>query len=244
MYFVPRQAVKGCHFVQLTVQVRRLHDWALLPRKQHVDRAETREEARLLAEHFRYHRQFRRAEACPPWVMGQELGWVIPSPVTVTMSPLDDVQLAREEDAADLRETGRLFGKEEFWRRGEGFIATSRNDWIRTHQYRGPGGSWQGMFLPNGQGSVEWRLGWSLRIPEDHFLLVTALEGTTGFTVPTGVLTDRQSNRTWEQDGFSLALRPERAVTVSRGQPIARIAVLSRETLQAKLMEAEPEMVL
>jgi hypothetical protein len=224
--------------VQYTVEVRRLYPWAILPGKWHVDRAEAREEAQLLEEQFRYHRQFRRAEACPPWVMGQELGWVLRSPVTVELDQLDDVQLAAHDGLA-LQEVGQLFGREEFWRRGEGFIATARNDWLRTHQFRGPGGEWQGMFLPNGQGSVEWRLGFGLRIPAGYFLLVSALSDADGFTVPTGVLTDRQVNRTWDAGGFSIALRPDRQTKVNRSQPIARIVLLARESLQAHIKETD-----
>jgi hypothetical protein len=224
--------------VQQTVQVRRLHDWALLPRKNHVDRSRPREEAAMLAAHFRYHRQFRQAEACPPWVLGQELGWIIDSPVTITVSPLDDVQVASAGDG-ELREAGRLFGREEFWRRGEGYIAATRNDWLRTCQYRGLGGSWEGMFIPNGQGSAEWRLGWSIRIPEDCFLLVTALDENPGIMVPAGVLTARQAGRTWDGEGFSIAIRPERTVSLSRGQPVARIVLLSRDSLQARIEETE-----
>lgn len=221
-----------------TVEVRRLHDWAIVPFKWRVDRSRPREEARLLAAHFRVHRQFRHAEACPPWVMGQELGWVIASPVTVTVSPLDDVQVAAGSEA-EIRHSGQLLGRDEFWRRGEGYIATSRNDWLRSFQYRGGDGRWEGMFLPNGQGSVEWRLGWAVRIPADHFLMVAALDDDPGITVPTGVLTDRQVNRTWTEAGFSIAVRPTRPATLTRGQPIARIVLLSRDSLQAGLEPGE-----
>jgi hypothetical protein len=91
------------------------------------------------------------------------------------------------------------------------------------------------MFIPNGQGSAEWRLGWALRIPEDNFLLVTSLDDPTDLTVPTGVLTARQVNRTWEDGGFSIAVRPERALTLTRGQPIARIVLLAKQSLQSKI---------
>lgn len=222
--------------MQPTVRVRRLHEWAILPYKEHIDRAGPRQEADLLARHFRYHRQFRRPEACPPWVMGQELGWTVVSPISVTVSPLDDIQVAAAD--SELPEAGRLLGRDEFWRRGEGYIAAGRNDWLRTHQFRGIDGGWQGMFLPNGQGSVEWRLGWSIQIPEGCFLMVTAPDNANGIEIPTGVLTDRQVNRTWEEEGgFSAAMRPLRRVALTRGQPIARIVLLTRETLQARIEE-------
>lgn len=91
------------------------------------------------------------------WLLGQELGWIVASPVSVTLSPLDDVQIAAGDDE-EVRAAGRLFVREEFWRHDDGYIAVSRNDWLRTYQYRGADGRWQGMFLPNGQGSAEWRL--------------------------------------------------------------------------------------
>jgi hypothetical protein len=222
------------------VEVRRIYDWALLPHSLHVDRAGPREEAQILAKDFRYHRVFRRPDACPPWVMGQELGWAIPSPVTIDFTPLGDVQLAAGE-AEELSQAARLFGREEFWHRGDSFIATNRNEWLRSFQYRGRNGSWEGMFLPNGSGSVEWRLGFSLRIPDESYLLVTGLDNADGFTVPTGVLTSRQVNRTQEQGGFSMAFRPDRPVTVTRGQPIARIVLLNRDTLQARIREVSEQ---
>jgi hypothetical protein len=219
-----------------TVEVRRFHDWAILPTKNHVDRVGPREDARLAEAHFRFHRQFRYAEACPPWVLGQQWGWQIASPVAITIGPLDDVQVALG-DEAELQEAGRLLGRADFWRRGDGYLATGRNNWVRAYQYRGSSGGWEGMFLPNGQGTVEWRLGWAMRIPEDTFALVTGLDDDAGFTIPTGMLTARQANRGWEDTGFSIALRPDRPVTLTRGQPIARVALLTRDCLQAVMEE-------
>lgn|GEM_PF-3958146 len=83
------------------IQVRRLHDWALLPGKHRVDRQEAHAEARLLEADFRYHRAFRQPEACPPWVMGQEIGWVLPSPLAMTLTPIVDVQVGADEELDD-----------------------------------------------------------------------------------------------------------------------------------------------
>jgi hypothetical protein len=210
-----------------------LTEWAIVPSKPQVDRRGPRQESVLLERSFRFHRQFRYPEACPPWVLGQELGWQIASPVTVTLTPVDEVQIAGDD--AEPREAARLLGREDFWRRGAGYIATGRTDWLRAFQYRGADGAWEGMFVPNGAGSVEWRLGWRIRIPDDTFLLVTSLEDSIGLTVPTGVLTAKQTNRTWDSGGFSIAVRPDHRVVVRRGQPIARLVLLGRESLQATL---------
>ena len=225
------------------VEITRLTSWALAPVKKRIARSSARQEAAVLAESFRYHRLFRHASACPPWVLGQELGWVILSPVTITLTPLDDIQLAAHEHdggAVDPREAARLLGREDFWRRGDGFIATRRTDWLRSYQFRGADGAWEGMFLPNGQGTVEWRLGWGLRIPDNAFLMITALDDGPDLTVPTGILTARQANRTSSGSGFSIAIRPTRPVTLERGEPVARIILLDRRSLQATLVE-QPE---
>jgi len=48
--------------------------------------------------------------------------------------------------------------------------------------------------------------------------------------------------RMGEDNGVSIAVRPTRATTVRRGQPIARIVLLHADSLQAKgLYETEPE---
>jgi len=220
--------------VHTQIQVRRLHDWAVLPEKARVDRKDARAEARLLESDFRYHRAFRQPAACPPWVMGQELGWLLPSPLTMTLTPIADVQVGAEED---LAAAGRLLGISEFWRRGSGYIGTERSSWLRSYQYRGAEGAWEAMFLPNGDGTAEWHLGWGMRIPEDYLLLITGLDSLPGLVIPTGVLTDRQVNHTWERTGLSVAIRPLQTVQLSRGQPFARMVLLHRESLQAKLEE-------
>jgi len=215
--------------------MRRIHDWALLPEKHHVDRAESRLEAQHLAASFRYHRAFRRPEACPPWVLGQEAGWVLRAPVSVTLDPIVDVQIGTDED---LAAAGRLLGVSDFWQRGEGYIGAAKTSWLRSHQYRGAGDSWESMFVPNGAGTAEWHLGFGLQIPDRYFLLVTGRDDLVGLDVPTGVLTQRQVNRTWESVGLSVAIRPVTTQRLERGQPFARLLLLHQDSLQASLEEA------
>lgn len=214
--------------------IRKIHPWAIPPEKSKVERSRPKEESEHLANHFRYHRSFRFREACPPWILGQELGWVLRSPISVHLTPVADMQFTSTEDPQQI---GAVAGVTEFWRRGEGYIAASKNHWIRSHQYRGLSGAWEAMFLPNGDGTVEWRLGWSIRIPDDYFMMVFGLDSGSGPSIPTGVLTSKQVNRTWDETGFSLAMEPTENVSVERGQPIARIALIHRDSLQAGLEE-------
>lgn len=219
-----------------SIGLRKLHPWALLPQKRHIEKAPSREESTLLEESFRYHRMARAKEFCPPWVLGQELGWQLLSPVTVDFSPVDDVQVSGEVDPA---EAGRVLDVTEFWLRGSTFMAAPRNSWIRSFQYRGRDGGWEAMFLPNGEGTVEWHLGWAARIPEDHFLMVSSLDEPMGLEIPTGVMTAKQVNRTWDGVGISVAIRPTARRRLTRGEPFARVMLIHRDTLQAKLEVVE-----
>lgn len=215
------------------IEVRRIQDWALLPHKQRIERADGREEAAHLARDFRYHRAFRRPEACPPWVLGQEAGWVLPAPITVELGPFQDAQIGPDEDLATA---GRLLGMGEFWRRGDGYIGAERTSWLRSYQYRGKDDAWEAMFVPNGQGTAEWHLGFALRIPPEYLLLITGCDDQDGFSIPTGLLTERQVNKSWDS-GFSIAIRPTTPTPVHRGDPVARMMLLHRDSLQAQLQE-------
>jgi len=202
------------------------------PSKTHVDKKNVLEESELLEKHFKYHRKFRSKEYCPPWVLGQELGWYIRSPITTSLTAIKDVQIAEDIDPA---ESGHVLNVTEFWRRGKGYIATEKNSWIRSFVYRNHDGAWESMFLPNGEGTIEWHLGWGMEIPSEYFMLVHALDDTCGLEIPTGVLTAKQANRTWDGGGMSIAIRPTSPVEVRRGQPIARMTLLHRDSLQAQL---------
>lgn len=214
-----------------TMTVRCEYAWAMPPEKHHIDRTRAQDEPAMLAEHFRYVRRVRYPEVCAPWVLGQELGWVIRSPLSLTLSPVHDLQVVAD---ADPNEIARLAGTSEFWSRGDGYITAPRSPWLRLHQFRGSSGAWEAMFLPNGDGSLEWRLGFSLDVPDDYFVLTQSI-GVRGLEVPSGVLTARQLRRSIGSGGMSLAIRPTEDVTVQRGDPIARIVLLHRSSIQARL---------
>ncbi len=166
--------------------------------------------------------------------MGQEAGWHLLAPITVELSPIEDAQIGPDEDLATA---GRILGMTEFWRRGEGYLATRPLPWLRVHQYRGTNEAWESMFVPNGQGTAEWHLGFAARIPESYLLLITGLDDLPGLDVPTGILTERQVNRTWDTVGLSVAIRPTDTIKLHRGEPFARMVLLHRDSLQAKLAE-------
>jgi len=208
-----------------------LRPWALIPDAPKVDRRESRQERDLYRDHFRYRRIARLPVDCPPWVLGQELGWIVRSPVTVTISPIRDVEfdVPAEED---LRTIGRKINRNEMWRRDGAWIATSDTDWMRSYDYATPEGGWESMFVPNGSGTVEWRLGWAVRIPERYFLMVMGT-ARLDLDVPIGVLPAKTVNGMAERGGVSLAISPTVRTTLNRGDPVGRLILLHPDSLRS-----------
>ncbi|WP_404950913.1 hypothetical protein HFP69_35890 [Streptomyces sp. ARC12] len=221
-----------------------LQSWALPPEKPRTDRGAARAERDTYRDSFRYLRIPRLPADCPPWVLGQELGWAVRSPVTLTMKPLDDIGIAVPE-REDAHQAGRRLGGAGMWQRGEEWIAARNADWLHLGDYRAANGSWEGMFLPNGQGTVEWRLGWAATIPARTFLMVMPPPGSgpDGLRVPLGVIPAKSVNAMAGRGGMSIAVEPERPVTVHRGQEIARIVLLHPDSLRATIHQhvAGPE---
>ncbi|MFJ6438580.1 hypothetical protein [Streptomyces sp. NPDC091416] len=220
------------------VMFRALQPWAVVPDKPRFDRAGARAERDAYAQSFRYLRIPRLPADCPPWVLGQELGWTVRSPIEVTMSPLEDLGIA-VPDQENIRQVGHRLGRSGLWQRGEDWLATKDADWLHLGDYRGQDGAWEGMFVPNGHGTVEWRLGWSARIPEQTFLMVMPL-ALAGLEVPLGVISAKTVNAMTARGGMSIAVRPACPVTLHRGQAVARLVLLHADTLRATAA-TEPE---
>lgn len=215
------------------VTFRPLQPWALLPVKPRIDRATARAERDTYQASFRYLRIPRLPADCPPWVLGQELGWSVRCPLTLTMKPLDDIGFA-VPDREDPHHTGRRLGGAGMWQRGENWIAARDADWLHLGDHRSTNGGWEGMFVPNGQGTLEWRLGWAATIPTGTFLMVMPPPdgAPAGLQVPVGVIPAKAVNNMTDRGGMSIAIRPDQPVTVHRGQDIARIVLLHPDSLR------------
>ncbi|MGI5461066.1 hypothetical protein ACQEWB_49530 [Streptomyces sp. CA-249302] len=213
--------------------------WSLVPDPPRADRAGARAERDAYRKHFRYKRITRLPVDCPPWVLGQELGWLVRSPVSIDMAPLGDLDFDVPPDE-ELRDVGRKINRSEVWHRGDGWIATRDSSWLRTYDYRSDDDNWESMFLPNGLGTVEWRLGWGVTIPERYFLMVMDV-AVPGLEVPLGVIPARAANGMAERGGFSVAVRPTRPVSLRRGDPIARLVLLHADSLRSSTGRPAPE---
>ncbi|WP_063791315.1 hypothetical protein [Streptomyces torulosus] len=198
--------------------------------KRSVDRQGSRDTAAVYRDNFRFVRAERRPEHCAPWVMGRELGWEVTSPVDVAFTPLDQIEL---DGGTEPEAAGRAANRTELWQREKTHLAVEKTSWLHLHQFRTPRG-WENMFLVNGAGSAEWRLGWAIDVPRGYFLLVLPLEGSSALDVPTGILSNTVLTRAGQENGVSIAVRPTGPVTVRRGQAIARIVLLHADSLQAR----------
>jgi len=207
-----------------------LQPWALTPEAPRVDRQGARQERDIYQQHFRYKRVARLPVDCPPWVLGQELGWLVRSPVSIEVGPVGDLEFAVPA-GEDLRGVGRKIDRSEMWSRGEAWIATRDTDWMRFYDY-GRDDAWESMFLPNGSGTVEWRLGWAARIPDRYFLMVMGM-GIPGLDVPLGVIAAKTVNSMAERGGFSIAIQPTRRLSLRRGDPVARLVLLHADSLRS-----------
>jgi hypothetical protein len=207
----------------------RLHDWAVLPRKRALDIDAARAKAKVYQEHFRYVRARRQAEFCSSWVLGQEYGWRVHSPVDVTLDRLDQVEVEPDDTPA---EAVRAAAMSEVWVRQGTALALNRPPWLHLYEFRHRGG-WESMFIPNGQGTVEWRLGWTIEGLESQSVMVFPSEQRPDLGVQMGILTPATMRRL-STIGLSIAISPRSAVSIKRGDEIARVALVHPESLKTR----------
>lgn len=222
----------------MEVTFRALHPWALLPRKQKIDPEPKKEEAELMEEHFAWVRASRSPELCWPWRMSQEAGWVVESPVTVTMDAIEDVEAMCAPDK--LRYVSMLANATENWNfngadgRSERIHFTRNAGWIALYDFLVHGRP-ERMFFINGRGTVEWVLGWEAAIPAGYFLMFLPYEPIPNLEVLTGILDGKSlGKRVGHTNGFALAVRPTGPVKLERGQPFARILLLHPDSLRVR----------
>lgn len=214
----------------VSVTFRQDQPWSILPTKLKVDRGAARERAEAYSNSFRFFRAERTAEMCPSWVMGHEIGWRIHSPVDITFTDIPQVEVAVDSDPRAIVQAANAG---ELWQRDKSQLAVARTSWLHLYQFRTDRG-WENMFLPNGEGTVEWRLGWSVEVPRGYFLLVIQSAAMSALGVPPGILTSTSLSRMAAESGMSVAVTPPAVpLPIRRGQEIARMILLHADSLQA-----------
>ena len=109
-------------------------------------------------------------------------------------------------------------------------LAVDSPPWLHAYRFR-EGDGWGNMFLPNGHGTVEWRLGWLPDDFEPHSIMIFPAEESQDLGVLVGVLTPSSLAR-MQATGFSIAIRPLTDVAIRQGQEIARIVLVGPESLK------------
>jgi hypothetical protein len=229
----------------MEIMFRQVHPWAILPRKHKVNPKPKREEAQLMANHFAWVRASRSAELCWPWRMSQELGWIVESPVTITMDAFHDVEAVCPP--SKLSYVSMIANASENWNfadangKSERVHFTRNAGWTALYDFMVPGGGMERMFFINGQGSVEWVLGWEAIIPPTYSMLILPYGSIANLEVMMGVLDSRTlQKREGHTNGLAIPIRPTGKVTLQRGQPIARIVLLHADSLKARAASDAP----
>lgn len=202
--------------------------WAILPRAR-VEREQRGEGADSNYDSFRYLRNSRRKENCWPWRLYDQMGWDICSPVDVTVEPLLDVEISASLEQDEILSIAGNANLKELWRRGDSYIAFPSSNWLRLYDFDRDG-RWVPMFTPNGQGTVEWNLGWSVEIPDDMAILILNAENSiVGIDVPGGVILAKKAKSFID---FSIAVHISKRVHVKRGDVIARLLPIAKSSLK------------
>lgn len=208
------------------VTYNRLYEWALLPEPPAPRKADNH--GALYATCMRWVREHRVPERCGPSQLAASLGWEVKSPVRVEVTPVEDLEVDASDD---LEALAGILGNVDLWRRESSYLAVPKYPWLGIHQFRSTRG-WESMFVPNGRGTVEWHLGFSVTVPDNHLLLVLPTDPPTeGLAVPWGVLTKKVLESVNERAGFSIAVRPTDTATINRGDPIARLLLLHSDSM-------------
>lgn len=210
-----------------TITFRRLIQAAILPEKEKfIVPQPTDQEARWIKNH-------RVKGACWPYRSAKELGFTIYSPINVSIHPLTEIQtkVDKPEEFARLKQ---LTDMDEWVQKDDILLGVKPSSWYKVHEYEHEG-RYRSMFIPNGEGTLEWRLGWTVEVPEEHFLLIQPIEMQTAhFIVHPGLLMGPSVRSVQQHLGLPIAFEPLQPHTIRRGDPLAKLYVLPKTVLAIK----------
>src|SRR4051812_10174815 len=157
----------------------------------------------------------RKRERGGPYPVGQSIGLDILSPVDVRFEPLDEVQFRCPE--GQLAHFMSEHGIVEVWPRDGFYIGFRQVTVLRLYDFAA-GDHWEAMFIPNGDRTIEWRLGFDVELPDEYGLLVCPpADPVQGLTIPYGYLCPQVAVRSVAGTGFSLAVFPTAVADIRKG---------------------------
>lgn len=204
------------------------YKWAILPTKNKTNIEDIREKTKIYSEEFRWVRSSRSKELCWSWRLAQEIGWDIRSPIDVKMMPLDDIQITN--NMMEIKTFNEFISNSHVWRRNKEAIVMPKQSWVNLYQYR-TNSNWESIFIPNGNGSVEWHLGFNIQIPEFTYLLVIPFHEKTGLDVEMGILDNKSLDKMNTVSSMSIVIRPNSNIEIFRGDKIAKLILISADDL-------------
>jgi len=206
------------------------YKWAILPTKNKISIKDIKEKTKIYSEEFRWIRTSRSKELCWSWRLAQEIGWDIVSPIDVEMKPLDDIQITN--DLTEIKSLNDFISNSHVWRRDKEAIVMPKQSWVNLYQYKSKE-NWESIFIPNGDGSVEWHLGFNIRIPKLTYLLVLPFHRKTGLDVEMGILDKKSLDKMNSVSSMSIVIRPNCKIKIQRGDKIAKLILLGADVLNA-----------
>jgi len=207
-------------------------DWAICPVKPHELDPKLPKQPDSMD--FRWKSFDRVSGVCGPYQIGSRMGWYLLSPVDVTLRPFTDFCFSCPEE--ELARAIKDMGLQEVWLREKCYIGVQENLGLKLFDFW-ENGNTQTMFLPNGEGSLEWKIGVNVRLPETASLFIQDA-GSDGFTTLPGVIGAKTVQSNFLNRGMSIAVRPNRTTTIRRGDVIGRLLVFDEQSLQMNLRGA------
>lgn len=205
---------------------KKLNDWAVIPERPNIEKVQVSKNQDL-----RWIENNRVKGACYPYRMASNLGWIIKSPIDVDVYPVEEKQVKCEPQ--ELEEIGSLLDINFWVKRQDIYIGVKPDGWFRIHQAK-VNDNWHNLFIPNGEGSFEWRLGWNVQLPDDYVLMFLPLFDENNFKVHPGILTKKSLNKFDAGLGISIAFEPIKKFSIKRNMPLGRMVIFHKSALSLK----------
>jgi hypothetical protein len=209
------------------VRFKKVVDLAILPIKEKAEVPQFHDDS------ARWVKSRRVKGACWPYRMAQEIGWTIVSPIDIDIHPVKEIQTSAA-NPTEFARLKQLMPMEDWTQKDDILIGITPASWYKIHEYSHKG-LYYPMFLPNGEGTFEWRQGWSVEVPDQHVILFQPLETQDGrFITYPGLLMGPSIPRVQEKLGIPLAFEPLQSCRIHRGEPIAKLLILPKSVLSLK----------
>lgn len=214
----------------MEIVFRSLAPWAVLPHPIAPDAPAPASQAN--AEGFRWLRQSPARVLNSPWKTAEQTGWLVPSPVAFRLAPSQQAEVCVPND--QQASFGQAIGMPELWPGTmDRLLVADGTQALHASTVRHKE-DWRTLLFPSGLGFVEFRLGWTARIPLGSYLLLAPLPAQDDIEVTPGLLAAKTLKRLSADMGIAIVFRPKRALEIRRHQPIARLFLIHIDSLRAK----------